>query len=120
MKRRSLSTQILFILGIVIVVDLVVILVVAGIGWWAGWQTSKEFHQVIQLAGILVIGIGLLGVKGNWEGARSFDFQYSMSSTSKKRWERTQQTLTDFAQSYSFMIIMLLAGILCLVIGWLI
>ncbi|MCJ7735662.1 MAG: hypothetical protein MUP11_14075 [Anaerolineales bacterium] len=119
MKRRSLSTQILFILGIVIVVVLVIIFAVASIGWWAGWQSSKEFHQAIQLAGILVIGIGFLGVKGNREGTRSFDHQSSMSASSKESWERTQQTLTDFTQGYSFMLVMFVAGGLCLVIGWL-
>jgi hypothetical protein len=103
----------------VVVVDLVVIAVVAGIGWWSGWTELAEFQKAIQMAGLLVMGLGLLGVKGNLDMSRSFEYQYSMSVTRDESWKRTQQTLLDLAQSYAFMLIMSFAGVVCLVIGWL-
>ena len=100
-------------------VDLVIIAIVVGIGWIGGWQTQEEFKNAIQIAGILVIGIGFMGIKGNWDVTRSFEYQYSMSTIKKSSWERTQQNLVDFTQSYAFMLVNFLAGVICLVIGWL-
>ena len=106
--------------GIVLLIEVVVIALVALMGWRAGWRTLAAFKDTMQIAGILQIGIGFMGVKGNWEGTRSFEYQYSLSATEKSSWERTQQTLVDFAQSYAFMLIMLAAGGISLLIGWLV
>ncbi len=119
MKTRTFLSQIVRIIIIVIVVDLVIIAIVAGIGWWAGWQSQEEFKGAIQLAGILVIGIGFLGIKGNRDRTRSFEYQSSRSTTQNSSWERTQQTLVDFVQRYIFMLVMFVAGVVCLAIGWL-
>ena len=103
----------------IVLVDLVVIALIAMIGWWAGWTDIADFQKAIYIAGMLVIGLGLLGIKGNLDVSRSFEYQYSMSVTKEDSWERTQQTLLDLAQSYSFMLIMFIAGGVCLLIGWL-
>jgi len=114
------STKLLIrIFLIVFLVELVIVMAIVMVGWWAGWSTAEQFKEAIQIAGILQIGFGFLGIKGNWEVTRSFEYQYSMSATSKDSWERTQQTLLDFAQSYAFMLVMFLAGGLSLIIGWL-
>jgi hypothetical protein len=118
-KERTLLSLIIRGFLIIVLIDLVVIAVVAGIGWWTGWTESDRFKDAIQIAGLLVIGLGLLGIKGNLDVSRSFEYQYSMSVSPKSSWERTQQTLFDLAQSYAFMVIMFFAGGVCLVIGWL-
>jgi len=102
-----------------VVILLVTIAIIAGIGWWAGWQTEDKFKSAIQIAGLILIGIGFLGVKGNWDMTRSFEYQYSMSVTKDDSWKRAQQSLQDIAQSYSFLLTMFFAGGLCMVIGWL-
>jgi len=119
MKTRTLLSQIIRIILIVIVIDLVIIAFVASIGWWAGWQIQEKFKVAIQIAGIFLVGTGFLGIKGNWEKARSFKYQSSRSTTKKSSWERTQNTLVDIAQRYSFMLVMFVAGAVCLAIGWL-
>lgn len=119
MKNIGVFKTLMKALGIVILIDLIVIALILMIGWWAGWQTQEEFKDAIQLAGILVVGIGFMGIKGNWDVTRSFEYQYSMSTTQKSSWERTQQTLLDFAQSYRFLLLMFVAGGICLIIGWL-
>jgi hypothetical protein len=54
---------------------------------------------------VSAIGMGLLGIRRNWEVTRSFGYQYSMSTTEQSSAQRTQQTLSDFIQSYLFMMI---------------
>ena len=119
MKPRSLLSQILRIFAVVVVIVLVTVAIIAGIGWWAGWQSEAKFRTAIQIAGLVLIGVGFLGIKGNRDMPRNFEYQYSMSVTKDDSWKRTQQSLRDFAQRYSFLLIMFVSGGLCMVIGWL-
>ena len=106
-------------LGIVLLVLLGIALVVGVIGWRLGWGTLPEYARGLQMAGLFVVGIGLLGIRGNWEVTRSFGYQYSMSTTEQSGLQRTQQILGDFIQSYNFMLVMFLSGGLSLLVGWL-
>jgi hypothetical protein len=119
MKLKKTTRMLIRIVGIVLLIEFVIVVIVAMIGFWSGWHTLEEFKNAIQIAALLQIGSGFLGIKGNWEITRSFEYQYSMSTISKSSWERTQQTLVDFAQSYAFMLVMFMSGGLSLVIGWL-
>jgi hypothetical protein len=116
---RSLLSQTLRIFTVVVVIVLVTVAIIAGIGWWAGWRTEGKFKTAIQVAGLVLIGVGFLGIKGNRDMTRSFEYQYGMSVTKDDSWKRTQHSLKDFAQSYSFLLVMFFAGGLCMVIGWL-
>jgi len=118
MKKETILGQIIRIMGIVFGIDLALIVLVVVIGWWTGWQTQEEFKNAIQLAGIFVIGIGFLGIKGNWGITRNFDHMSNKPAASKSSWEKIQQSLLDFIQSYRFMITMFIAGGVCLVISW--
>ena len=108
---RFLGTVFLALLGIAIPV--------AVIGWRMEWKTLAEYGQGLQLGGMFVVGVGLLGIRGNWEVTRSFGYQYSMSTTEQSSTQRTQRILGDFIQSYQFMLVMFLSGGLSLLIGWL-
>ena len=103
----------------VFLVVLLVVAIILAIGWWQGWQTEGEFQDAVQIAGILLFGIGLLGVKGSWDGTRNFQYLYSMSASKQSSWERVQQNLIDFSQSFAFLLVCFGAGTICLVIGWL-
>ena len=99
-------------LGIVLLALLGIALIVAVIGWRMGWESVIEYGRGLQLGGMFVVGIGLLGIRGNWEVTRSFGYQYSMSTTKQSSTQRTQQILGDFIQSYTFMLVMFFAGVM--------
>lgn len=105
-------------MGIVLLALLGIALIVAIVGWRLGWESVVEYGRGLQLGGMFVVGVGLLGIRGNWEVTRSFGYQYSMSTTEQSGTQRTQQILADFLQSYTFMLVMFLAGGLSLLIGW--
>lgn len=119
MKPRSLLSQILRIFGAVVLIILVTVAVITGIGWWAGWQTEEKFKTAIQIAGLILIGIGFLGIKGNSDITQSFEYATSKSVTKDENWQRIQKSLLDFAQGYAFLLIMFVTGGICMVIGWL-
>ena len=114
---RSLLSQILRIFAVVVVIVLVTVAIIAGIGWWAGWQTEGNFKTAIQIAGLVLIGIGFLGIKGSGDRTRSFEDLSSLTVTKDEWWIRAQRSMLDFAQSYAFLLIMFAAGSMCLVIG---
>jgi hypothetical protein len=116
--KHSLLKVIGRFLGTVILALLGAAVVVAMIGWRMEWKTLAEYGQGLQLGGMFVIGIGLLGIRGNWEVTRSFGYQYSMSTTEQSSTQRTQRILGDFIQSYQFMLVMFFAGGLSLLLGW--
>lgn len=117
--KRGLWAVIGQFLGTVFLALLGIVGIVAVIGWRIEWKTLAEYGQGLQLGGMFVIGIGLLGIRGNWEVTRSFGYQYSMSTTQENSTQRTQRILGDFVQSYKFMLVMLVSGGLSLLIGWL-
>ena len=85
-----------------------------------GWSSVGQYGEGLVWAGILVVGFGLLGIRGEWEVTRSFPYQYSMSVTDQPGWERSKHILEEGMRSHGFLIEMLAAGGLCIVIGWLI
>lgn len=117
--KRGLWKVIGRFVGIVFLALLGIAIIVAVIGWRMEWKTLAEYGQGLQLGGMFVVGIGLLGIRGNWEVTRSFGYQYSMSTTEENSTQRTQRILGDFLQSYQFMLVMFLAGGLSLLLGWL-
>ena len=119
MKSQSILATLARFGGIVILVECLVLALVGLIGWRRGWHTPDEYGSALQIAGLLAIGIGSFGVKGNLDATRSFGYQYSLSATKQSSWERTQLTLLDLAQSYAFMLVMFVVGGLSILIGWL-
>ncbi len=117
MKKAGLFLGMMKSMGIILLIELVIISVIMMIGWWAGWQTETEFKKAILVAGILVIGIGFLGIKRNQDSSDSVETESSKSATSKSRWERTKQTLLGLAGKNKFMLLMFVAGGICLTIG---
>ena len=101
----------------IVLVDLVVIAGVAGIGWWTGWTELDNFQKAIQWAGILVLGFGLLGLIGNLRLLGGSDEQSSRSGSGMEKGQ-AEQTLLGLARRYSLTLIMFIAGIVCLLIGW--
>jgi len=117
MKQRTPLSLTLRGFLFIVLVDLVVIAGVTGIGWWTGWTELENFQKAIQWAGILVLGFGLLGLPGDLRLLGGRDEPSSLSGSGMEK-QQTEQPLLGFAQRYSFLLIMFVAGIVCLLIGW--
>lgn len=119
MKGRSLVIFFLRFAAVGLLVETVILVVLGLIGWRQGWDI-EGYRNSLQYTGLLVIGLGLFGIKGNWDTTRSFSYQYSTSVIDQSSWERAQQTIVDFSQAFGFMLLMFLVGGINLLIGWLI
>ncbi len=116
-KPRSLLSQIIRIFAVMFIIVLITVAIIAGIGWWAGWLTEAKFKTAIQIAGLIHLGIGFLGIKGNRDMTLSYEYQDRMSVSKDDTWRRIQQSLSDFARKYSFLLIMFVSGSICMIIG---
>ncbi len=103
MKKESILSVTLRYFGLVILGELIIAGIIWFIGRRGGWQTLDEYANALQIAGILAIGLGLFGIKGNWEATRGFEYQYSLSASEQNSLQRPQQILFDIAESYRFM-----------------
>lgn len=117
MNPRKTSFTILKILGVFILIEALILGTLYLFGTRAGWDTLEQYKEGLQIAGMLIMGVGFFGVKGNWDVTRSFNYQYSMSVSNQSNWKRTQQTLLDFAQAFRFLLSMLVIGGINVFIG---
>ncbi|MEJ2448078.1 MAG: hypothetical protein P8Y37_09085 [Anaerolineales bacterium] len=62
MKDRSPLSLLIRGFVLVALIDLAVIAIVAMLGWWSGWIYLEDFQRAINLAGILVIAGGFVGL----------------------------------------------------------
>jgi hypothetical protein len=116
--RKALSILLKGFLFIVLVL-IAAITVVASIGWWSGWTTLNEFKRGIQLLGALLIGLGLLLIGFNLAQGRGTDDRTNMPAERGGNQNGTRQNLIQLASTYAVTIVLGFAGLVCLVIGWL-
>ena len=88
MEKIKPSKFVLRFLGTILVIEIVIFTIIVLIGWRSGWQGLEPYAEALQIAGLLTIGIGFFGVKGNWDVTRSFGYQYSMSASRQSNWQR--------------------------------
>jgi hypothetical protein len=119
MKKNRVFLSLMKYVGIVLLIDLVLIGLVVLLGWWAMWLSLEQYKFGIQIAAILVIGIGFLGIKGNLSLTTIFKKRQNLFTPSGTSQEGTRLNLFDLAKKYSFMLTTFTAGVICLVIGWL-
>ncbi len=109
----------LLIRGFVLValIDLAVIAIVAMLGWWLGWIYLEDFQRAINLAGILVIAGGFVGLLlkllRSHLPANGGDHKELAGETAGQAAATFQTRL----QKYAFSVIFFIAGIVCLLIG---
>ncbi len=106
-------------LGLILLIEAVLVGLILFLGWRLEWESAAQYHSALETTGMLAIGFGLFGIKGNWDATRSFGYQYSLSTTAQSSWERTQLSLFDFLQAFQFLLVMFAVGGVNLLLGWL-
>jgi len=118
MKEMTLSLVIRGFL-LIVLIDLVLIAAVAGIGWWTGWTELAYFQRAIQVAGLLVIALGFLGLIGKRNQLDYPENQERPTEASHGSRDLPRQRILGISGGYSFLLVMFMAGLVCLIIGWL-
>ncbi|MEJ2411930.1 MAG: hypothetical protein P8Y34_02895 [Anaerolineales bacterium] len=117
MKDRSPLSLLIRGFVLVALIDLAVIAIVAMLGWWSGWIYLEDFQRAINLAGILVIAGGFVGLlvklRQNHLPANGSDYREPAGATAGQ----ALATFQTWLQKYAFSLIFFIAGIVCLLIG---
>ncbi len=116
MKPGPLLSQVLRVFFLAMAAVLLVVMTVTGIGWWAGWPTEEPFKTAIQIAGLALIGTGFIVHRGL--GSKT-EAQSGPQESRADGPERYRKSPLGFLKDHSILLVMSLAGGLCLLIGWL-
>lgn len=112
MKTRSPLALLLQGFLILILVVIGAVALVAIIGWWSGWTTLVDFKRAIQLVGLLVIAVGVVGAI-----SKVNIFREDALAPGKRVLEDGKTNPGELIRQYSFALIMLASGVVCLLIG---
>ena len=96
---------------LIVICVLVAIAAVSAIGWLIGWTELEAFQRAIQLAGLVLIGLGFFWIRRKRDGDNS--------NTRRAMEEQQGENHQRFVQRYGLMLVFFIAGGVCLLIGWL-
>ncbi len=105
-KRQTLK----HLAGVIFVITFLAAVLIALIGWIAGWKTSLQYSNGYFITGAAVILLGMLSVIGNYQIRSNFGVQYSQSSGSMNLSERTRLWVADLRQGYNALIVCAISG----------
>ncbi len=119
-KIENLGHVLWHFVRIVLLVDLLVFIVTALVCWWIGWRTPDELGLGFMLGGFLAILLGGASLAGSVQVSRNPMYRYFQSVFPNSLPERTKQNLLDLNESSGFLILMGTAGLLAILVGWLV
>jgi hypothetical protein len=102
----------------IILIDLGLFVVTALVCWLGGWRTFHYFGIGLMIAGFVAFLLGGVTAFGGTEIARNPTYRYIQSVMPNSLSERTRQDWVDMMDSFSFLILLVSAGLLSLLTGW--
>jgi len=103
-----------------VLIDLGIFVAVGLICWFSGWRMIYHYSDGLVWAGVAAIVFGIFSLIGGWRGRTSFPYQYGRSAGEEDILERTRRDLKDTGQSYAFLVLMAVVGIVSIALGTLI
>jgi hypothetical protein len=97
----------------------IIILAVTGlVCWLTGWRSLADYGTGLMWAGFLVMIFGLFSLLGGTSLNTDRSFQYGQTVMPNSALDRAQQNVSNMAQSMSFTIWVGLAGMITIVLGY--
>jgi hypothetical protein len=113
----SKSSHSLRLAGIVLGLTLIVSILVLVIGYIYDWHEAVRFSNAFFAAGGILIVLGTLSIAGGFLQRADFKMSYSESAGQANIAERSQRMISDIAQRYGAMILLVSVGVLLMIIS---
>ncbi len=120
MKTESILATLAYMAKKLGIAEIVILAITGLICWWLGWRTLVDYSTGLKWAGFVVLIVGLFGLLGGTSLGTDFSYQYSKTVMPNSDHERAQQNVADLAAGMSFASWAGLAGILTIVLGYII
>ncbi len=120
MKTESILATLAYMAKKLGLVELAILAITGLVCWWLGLRTLTDYSTGLKWAGFAVMVFGLFGLLGGASLGSDFSYQYSKTVMPNSDHARAQQNVADFAAGWSFATWAGLAGILTIVLGYLI
>jgi hypothetical protein len=104
--------------GKILLIDLGLFITTALVCWLGDWRTLNHFGIGLMIVGFISFLIGGVTGFGSTEIARNPTYRYIQSVMPNSLNDRTRQNWADMMESFSFLILLVSAGLLSLAAGW--
>ncbi len=98
----------------IVAVDLLVILAALGWIWYSGNASPVELSNIFFIGGAILIIAGAIAPSGSLANRSNWKNMLAESASVASLDERNGRMMNDIQQTYSFMIITILAGVICI------
>ena len=113
----SYGSAILRWFGKVLLLDMIGLATVAVLGLMRGWETPAAFGTGIFYAGVAIAAIGALGSIGTTSYSGNPDIRYVQTVAPEAPLERDRRHRRDWIESFGLTVLLLTAGMVCIVLG---
>lgn len=101
----------------ILLIDVAVLVVVGLACWLGGRRTAYDYGGGLTLAGMGLVGLGVVFVVYGWRASRSFTQVYGESMSEDSMRERTERRLVDALRTYGLLIRLTAAGVVLVALG---
>ncbi len=116
MEKQGIHPVLRFLRNVALI-DLGIFVVVGLVCWFGGWRTATHYGNGLLLAGVAVMAAGVFSLVGGWGITRDFTYQHARSAGEGDIRKRATRDLKDIGQSYGFLALMGIVGIVSIAAG---
>jgi len=118
MKTESVLSTLAYVAKKLGIAEIVILALTGLVCWWIGWRTLIDYSTGLKWAGLAVMFFGATSFFGGASLGTDFNYQYSKTVMPNSDHARAQQNVAAMATSMSFATWAGIAGIITIVLGY--
>ncbi len=119
MQRQSFFSALSQFLKKLLLIEVVLFGATGLVCWYFQWRTLASYSDGLLIAGLIVIGFGVMSVFGANRLNGDVRYQYTQSVMPGSLHERTQQNMASLSASMDFSVLAMIVGAVPLLAGFL-
>jgi len=108
---KEITIRYLRLCGSAVLLAVVVVLVISGIGWLAGWRAAAQFSNGLSGAGSIIVALGFLSLAGGLHMRGGLRVPNRRPDSDLNRSERARIWAAETIQGYNPLVLLAIIGL---------